>query len=88
MAGFTGMDIEAVKGLSQALKTKADEINTLMTQLTTQLSNTQWVGPDATKFRDEWQSQHVQALTNVKASLENASARANTNAIEQENASA
>ena len=47
---FTGMDIAAVRTLSQQLTAKAADIRSLMQQLTTQLNNTQWVGPDQSQF--------------------------------------
>ena len=88
MAGpFTGMDIEAVKALATQLNTRADDIRHLMTQLTTQLNNTQWVGADASRFQEEWQSQHCVALNSVITGLTDAASRANNNAIEQANAS-
>ena len=84
---FTGMDIAAVRTLSQQLTSKAGEIRTLMQQLTTQLNNTQWVGPDRERFIGDWQSQHCAALNNVITGLEDAGTRANKNAEEQDAAS-
>ena len=84
---FTGMDIAAVRTLSQQLTAKAGDIRSLMQQLTTQLNNTQWVGPDQAQFLGDWQGQHCTALNNVISGLEDASARASRNADEQENAS-
>jgi uncharacterized protein YukE len=88
MAGqFTGMDIDAVRQLSQQMKAKAEEIRTLCQTLTGQLQNTQWVGPDRERFTSDWQSQHVNALTRVAQGLEEASTAANNNATQQEQAS-
>ena len=88
MAGqFTGMDIEAVRQLSAQMKAKGEEIRTLMNQLTTQLQNTQWVGPDRERFLSDWQSQHVAALTRVATGLDDASTAASQNATQQEQAS-
>jgi uncharacterized protein YukE len=88
MAGqFTGMDIAAVRQLSQQMKAKADEIRNLSQQLTGQLQNTQWVGPDRDRFTNDWQSQHVAALNRVAEGLEAASQAAAQNATQQENAS-
>ena len=84
---FTGMDIAAVRTLSQNLATKAGEIRTLMQQRTSQLDSTQWVGPDQAQFMGDWQGQHCSALNNVIQGLEDAGARASRNADEQENAS-
>jgi uncharacterized protein YukE len=88
MAGqFTGMDIDAVKQLSQSMKAKAEEIRSISQTLTGQLQNTQWVGPDQIRFTSEWQSQHVAALNRVVQGLEEASTAAATNATQQEQAS-
>jgi uncharacterized protein YukE len=88
MAGqFTGMDIAAVRQLSQQMKSKAEEIRNLMNQLTGQLQNTQWVGPDRDRFANDWQSQHVAALNRVAQGLDDASQAASNNATQQEQAS-
>ena len=88
MAGqFTGMDIPAVRQLSQQLTTKANEIQQIMQTLTSLLQNTQWVGPDQTRFLADWQSTHVSALNNVINGLNDASQKASQNATEQETAS-
>ena len=73
MAGFTGMDIEAVKGLSNQMKQKADEIRQIQGQLTSALNGAQWVGPDRERFKSE--------------TLEQAGEAANQNAQQQEQAS-
>ena len=39
MAGFTGMDIEAVKGLSAQMTQKAGEIDAIKNQLTSALNS-------------------------------------------------
>jgi uncharacterized protein YukE len=88
MAGqFTGMDIDAVKQLSQLMKTKAEEIRSISQSLTGQLQNTQWVGPDRERFTSDWQSTHVAALTRVVQGLEEAATAATNNATQQEQAS-
>lgn len=84
---FTGMDIAAVRILSQQMTAKAGDIRTLMQQLTSQLDGTQWVGADRERFVGDWQSQHCSALNNVIQGLEAAAQRATKNADEQEAAS-
>ncbi len=84
---FTGMDIAAVRQLAQQMKTKADEIRSLSQQLTGQLQNTQWVGPDRDRFTNDWQSQHMAALSRVAEGLDAASQAAIQNANQQEQAS-
>jgi uncharacterized protein YukE len=88
MAGpFTGMDIPAVRQLSQQLSQKASEIQSIAQQLTGQLQNTQWVGADRERFLSDWQGQYQTALNKVVEGLNEASQRASQNAQEQESAS-
>lgn len=84
---FTGMDVAAVRTLSQQLTTKAGEIREIMSQLTTGLNNTQWVGADRERFVSDWQGTHVVALNNVIRGLEEAGTLATRNADEQDAAS-
>ncbi len=88
MANVTGMDIQAVRNLSTQMKTKAGEIQQIMTSLTSQLQSTPWVGPDQQRFLGEWQGQHCAALRAVINGLEQASSTATRNANEQQSASA
>jgi len=87
MSQFTGMDIAAVRQLSQQMTRSAGEIRQVVQQLTGQLNNTPWTGPDQQRFLSDWQGHHVQQLNNVVQSLEEASRLANQNATEQEQAS-
>ena len=87
MSSFVGMEIAAVRQLAMQLGAKADEIDQLAAQLTQQLAGTQWVGSDATRFRDDWQSVHVPALRNVSGAVRTARDAATRNADEQDQAS-
>ncbi|MDO5681787.1 MAG: WXG100 family type VII secretion target [Propionibacteriaceae bacterium] len=87
-AAFSGMDIGQVRQFATQLGQRASEIDTLLQQLTNQLSSTTWQGPDATQFRNDWQSTHATALRNVANALRDAQNKASTNATEQENTSA
>lgn len=84
---FVGMEIEAVRQLATMFGSKADEIDQLANQLTSQLGGTQWVGPDASRFRDDWQSSHVPSLKSVSNALRQAQQAATSNANQQEQAS-
>lgn len=88
MAGqFTGMDITGVRQLATQLGSKADAIQTITQELSGLLQNTQWIGADRERFVNDWQSQHVAALTKVITGLNDAARIATTNAQEQETAS-
>ena len=45
------------------------------------------MGPDADKFRNEWNGEHMAALTRVSQALQQASQQATRNAADQESAS-
>ena len=51
------------------------------------LEGTDWKGPDAEKFRSEWDGQHVAALAKVAEALHEAGKQASRNATEQQSAS-
>lgn len=87
MAGFTGMDIEGVRNLALQMRTKADEIQQISSQLTAALKSAQWVGPDRTQFESDWEGQCVAQLKSVMDRLQDAAKRAEDNAKQQETAS-
>ena len=82
-----GLDIQQVRQLSTQLNQKAGEIENALTTLTNALNGTQWEGPDATNFRNEWSGQHTAALRNVANALRDAGAKATQNASQQESTS-
>jgi uncharacterized protein YukE len=88
MVNYTGMDIPAVRTLASHLSAKADEIESIVNSLSSQLDGVQWVGTDATNFRNDWHGTHRTQLHAVATALRDASTRANTNATQQEQASA
>jgi uncharacterized protein YukE len=82
-----GQDIEQVTQLSNQLNQKADEVQNVISQLTSAINSVQWQGPDANKFRSDWQGQHTAALKQVVTALRAASQNAKKNAQEQQTAS-
>ena len=87
MSQFVGMDIEGVRTLARVLGQKSEEINNLTTYLTQTLTGTNWVGTDATQFRNDWSSHHVSALRQVSQALVDAQNACLANAQQQEAAS-
>ena len=83
----SGQDIEQVQQLATQLNAKAEDIQQVVTQLTSAINSVQWTGPDATKFRSDWQSQHTAKLKAVVSALQAASQSAKKNAQEQQQAS-
>lgn len=82
-----GLDVQQVRQLGQQLNQKAGEIESILGSLTSALNGTQWEGPDATAFRNEWSGQHTSALKQVINALRDASTKATQNASAQENVS-
>jgi uncharacterized protein YukE len=87
MAGFHGMDIDAVRNLAAQLDSKAGEIDQIANVLTSTLNGAHWEGPDATRYRGDWTGTHHPQLTAVANALREASTAAKNNVMQQENAS-
>ncbi|MEA5456398.1 hypothetical protein SPF06_16815 [Sinomonas sp. JGH33] len=82
-----GQDTQQVRQLSAQLNQGANEIQSILGSLTSALNGTEWLGPDATAFRNEWSGTHSASLRNVIQALHDASQKAAFNATQQENAS-
>jgi uncharacterized protein YukE len=84
MGQITGMDIGEIRTLATQMKAKAEEIRTIMNQLSTSINAAPWVGNDRDRFVDEWQSRHCSSLNAVITSLDGAADTATKNAADQE----
>lgn len=84
---FYGQDVAQVKQLGTQLKNKAGDIETAMNALNKQVNGVEWKGPDADKFKNEWNSTHVAKLKQVITALRDAGTAAQRNATEQEQTS-
>lgn len=82
-----GADIEQVQQLSTQLNAKASDIQSIISQLSSAINSVNWMGPDADRFRSDWQGQHVAQLKQVVSALQTASQNARRNAQEQQSAS-
>ncbi|MGW9413956.1 WXG100 family type VII secretion target [Arthrobacter cupressi] len=82
-----GADVQQLKTLGSKLSAGSNEIEQQRNTLNKVLHGTDWKGPDADKFRNEWQSQHMTALQKVAQALDEAGKKATKNANEQEQAS-
>jgi uncharacterized protein YukE len=87
MSNVWGLDVQQVRDLATNLDREADSIDQILSKLTGILSNTQWTGPDATQFRNDWQSQHATSLRKVAEALRTVSSQARANASAQEQTS-
>ena len=87
MANVWGLDVQQVRELATNLDREADSIDQILSKLTGVLNNTQWTGPDATTFRNDWQGAHSTALRKVGQALRDVAQAARTNAAAQEQVS-
>lgn len=88
MAGFYGADIEQMQQLEASLNQQAETIQNVITTIRTKLESTQWQGPDADRFRGEWNGTYTQNLNNVVQQLKQTSALVKKNWMAQQQASA
>jgi hypothetical protein len=82
-----GADTAQLKALGTKLQAGSSEIEKQKSLLTRALDSTDWMGPDADKFRQEWNGSHVSDLARVARALEEAGKQATKNASQQEEAS-
>ncbi|MEV0951724.1 WXG100 family type VII secretion target [Promicromonospora sp. NPDC050249] len=83
-----GLDVEAVRSLANTLRTQAEGVRQVVTTITSQMSQTQWNGQDATQFQEEWDGTHAAKLNEIAAALEAYGTTADNNANTQESTSA
>jgi hypothetical protein len=82
-----GADVEQLRTLGSKLQHGATEIDQQRTNLTNLLNNTEWRGPDADRFKEQWNGEHTTMLNKVAEALKDAGQKAKRNAEEQSNAS-
>jgi hypothetical protein len=81
------MDVEAVKTLGDQMKRKAGDIERIIQDVQTLVGGASWEGPDAVRFRDDWQNCLSGNLRTVATALEGAGQSAMNNAQEQHDVS-
>lgn len=86
MNATQGMNVEEVKRMSAQLREAAEEITRIEQELTNGLAEVVWTGPDAERFRGQWQSEMV-PLQQIKNSVNELGDAADRNASEQQSTS-
>jgi uncharacterized protein YukE len=72
---MSGADIAQMQQLEQRLKQESSSVTELMNRIDQALANTQWTGPAADRFRQEWSNDFRKALMTLSNALgENATA--------------
>ena len=82
-----GADVEQLKTLGNKLQNGANEIEQQRNTLNNLLNSTEWTGPDAEAFKQQWSSDHMVQLNRVAEALKDAGQKATRNAQEQSDAS-
>jgi hypothetical protein len=82
-----GADVEQLRTLGSKLQHGANEIDQQRSNLTSLLNQTDWKGPDADRFKEQWNGEHTTMLNKVAEALKEAGQKAKRNAEEQSNAS-
>jgi WXG100 family type VII secretion target len=67
--GMQGADIEQMKQLEQRLQNESGSVNELMQRITQTLGSTNWTGPAADRFKQEWNDQFSKALKTLSEAL-------------------
>ena len=82
-----GMDVEAGRQASQQITQGSQELEALTGRMTQVIQGFDWIGPDADRTRDSWNSDYVTMLQRVSQSLTEFSTLINNQAQEQETVS-
>lgn len=88
MTGVSGADIDELRQLAKTVSQSADRIESVIGSVNNQISSAAWTGPDANRYRSQWQGDSSAKLRNVVSALRDASTALDRNATEQQNASA
>ncbi|HBX79317.1 MAG TPA: hypothetical protein DEG43_16880 [Acidimicrobiaceae bacterium] len=82
-----GADVEQLDRLGAKFKTKAAEVDQIVTQISAQLAGTWWKGADADKFRAEWEGTMRKQLATLRTLLEATAQTVTKQAADQRTAS-
>lgn len=64
-----GGDIEQLSSLEQTFTREAEAVQTLRATISSTLDGTNWRGPAAQRFRDQWNGEFASALTRLADAL-------------------
>lgn len=87
MNATKGMAVEEVRRMAQMLADASEEITRIKDELTAGLAEVDWTGPDADRFRSQWEGEMVPALQEISQSVGELGTTAESNAAQQDAAS-
>ena len=70
MSNLVGASLEQMQGLENQLSVDAQAVGDLQRRITARVNTTTWTGPAAERFRTEWSSTYVGALTRLQEALQ------------------
>lgn len=85
--GMVGADVDQLRTLARTLTQAADRLDVATREVSGRLSATPWNGPDANRYRSQWQGESSALIRNVVDALRTAASTVERNATEQEQAS-
>jgi uncharacterized protein YukE len=77
--GFLGMNIEEVRSTAGSMEQAAQRIGDVVSRLNAALASTEWKGPDADRFRQDWQSQHAPAIRRAASDVKSSAGQVRMN---------
>jgi hypothetical protein len=87
MSGFLGMDADQADNFAAQMSTQAEEVRGLAEEVNRMLTDVTWIGNNAQKFRQEWDSVLRDQLGKVVEDLNGRSLQLKQHAINQRTAS-
>ncbi|MDO5498095.1 MAG: hypothetical protein Q4F67_00255 [Propionibacteriaceae bacterium] len=88
MNNLQGADVGQLRTLSAHLQRASETLERILAEISTSLERAGWAGPDAQRFRGDWEVQLRRSLIDTRQGLATAAAVLARNADEQERASA
>lgn len=88
MSGMYGADVAQLRSLAQQFDRAADQLDTCRTSVGGSVRISPWQGPDAGRFRADWDSSHAGRIAAAASTLRTGARQLRTNADQQEQASA
>ena len=67
---FVGADIEQMQSLESTMRQQSEALQNIMSTIKSKVYATEWRGPDADRFKGEWDGVHTQSLTKVVQELQ------------------
>ncbi|PQE00381.1 hypothetical protein CYL16_12230 [Mycobacterium sp. EPG1] len=82
-----GADVDQLRLLSRTFDQSAERLEAMAVEVTSRLTSTAWSGPDADRYRAQWQGESLALVRSVAGALRSAVSVLERNAAEQDNAS-